>query len=110
MFVPPHLPSAFYGILLLKLFTLGEREEKRGWSSSPKVQTLRENGESSMTNYLHDETPESMFNAGNSIVRAFDVHSRRYFSIEQEVTVAVQASESGWLGTKIAICPTLLML
>ena len=97
-FAFPHSPSTSYRILRLTLFTPGEREEKRGWSSSPYIQTLRAKGESSMKNYLHDVTYEYVLNSDTSIVRTFNVHSTRYFSIEQEVTVTVQARDSGWLG------------
>lgn len=99
LFSSPYLPSASYGILRLKMITLGEREEKGSWGSSPQIQTLRAKSESSMTNYLHDVTREYMLNSGDSIVRTFNVHSTRYFSIEQEVTVTTQATDSGWLGT-----------
>ena len=98
LFSSPYLPSASYRILRLKLVTLGEREEKGGWSSSPQIQSLRAKSESSMKDYLSDVTREYTLNPGNSIVRTFNVHSTQYFSIEQEVTVTVQPRGSGWLG------------
>ncbi|KAH8587279.1 hypothetical protein B0O99DRAFT_694644 [Bisporella sp. PMI_857] len=50
-----------------------------------------------MTNYLHDVTREYNLQAGDSIVRAFNVHNARYFSIEQEVTITVQRLNSKWV-------------
>ena len=98
LFSSPQLPSVSYRILRLKLVTLGEREEKRDWSSSSQIRSLRTKSENSMKDYLHDVTREYMLNPGNSIVRTFNMHSTRYFSIEQEVTVTVQATDSGCLG------------
>ena len=98
-FLSPCLPSASTRILRLKLFTLGQREEKGGQSGNSQLELLRAKSESSMIDYQHDVTHENMLNPGNSIVRAFNVHSTRYLSVEQEITVTVQAKDSGWSGT-----------
>lgn len=77
--------------------TLGEHEEKIGWGGSSQTKDLRVKSETAMKNYLHDVSREYKLNPGNSIVRNYNVHSNRYFSIEQEVTVTVQAKDTGWL-------------
>ena len=98
-FSSPCLLSASTRILRLKLFTLGQREEKGGRSSNAQLEILRAKSQSSMIDYQRNVTHEYMLNPGNSIVRTFNVHSARYLSVEQEVTVTVQAKDSGWSGT-----------
>ena len=100
LFASRSLPSASLHTIRLPIVTLGEREEKVGWGGNSHVQSLRGKCELAMTNYLHDVTREFKLQAGNSIVRAFNVHTARYFSIEQEVTVTVQARGNKWLGKR----------
>ena len=98
LFSSRSLPSASFNTIRLPIITLGEREEEVGWSGNFQAQDVRAKSETAMTNYLHDVTREFKLQAGNSIVRAFNVHNARYFSIEQEVTVTVQARDNKWLG------------
>lgn len=100
LFSSPALPSAFLNILRLRIVTFGEREKNANMDNASQIQTLRTKGANAMTDYLHDLNREYQLIAGNSIVRAFNVHNARYFSIEQEVTITVQAIGNRWLGHK----------
>jgi hypothetical protein len=88
------LPSASFSTIRLRIVTLGERGENVGVGGHSQIQALRTKSETAMTNYLHDVTREYKLQAGDSIVRAFNVHNARYFSIEQEVTIVVQKLNS----------------
>ena len=99
LFCSPSLPSASHNTIRLRLITLGERGENVSIGSASQIQHLRSKSTTDMANYLHDVNREYKLVAGNSIVREFNVHNARYFSIEQEVTVMVQAKGKGWLGT-----------
>ncbi|TPX13843.1 uncharacterized protein E0L32_005787 [Thyridium curvatum] len=95
LFPSPSLPSASFGIIRLRLVTLGEHKETGKGHTRSTVKTMRSMSELAMEEYLHDLTREYMLQAGNSIVRAFNVHSTKYFSIEQEVTVTVKSVPTG---------------
>jgi hypothetical protein len=88
------LRSAPYGSELLPWASV---EKLRGTGSHSQIQALRTKSETAMTNYLHDVTREYKLQAGDSIVRAFNVHNARYFSIEQEITIAVKKLNSKWV-------------
>lgn len=96
LFTFPSLPSSSCTTVRLKMITLGEHEERGGWVGSPKLQDLRARSQNSMMTYLENVSREYKLYPGNSIVRAFNQHSARYFSIEQEMTVTVQRDTTGW--------------
>jgi hypothetical protein len=60
-----------------------------------------------LVEYVHRLRRQDGLEAGNSVVRAFNVHSAQYFSIEQDITVTVQnyKSEGGlfWYGQTLAM-------
>jgi hypothetical protein len=97
LFSSPSLPSASFNTIRLRVVTLGETAEKSGSGSHTHLHALRQKHETAMANYLHDLTREYKLCAGNSIVRSFNVHSTRYFSIEQEVSIAVQTMNNNWV-------------
>ncbi|MCJ1357707.1 MAG: hypothetical protein MMC33_007703 [Icmadophila ericetorum] len=97
LFSSSSLPSASFNTIRLRVVTLGERGENKGLKDHSHIQALREKDGTAMAGYLHDVAREYGLQAGNSIVRAFNVHSAQYFSIEQEVTVTVQGVNSQWL-------------
>ena len=97
LFSSPSLPSASSNTVRLRIVTLGERGESTGLGSESHIQNLREQDEDTMNEYLHDLTREFKLQAGNSVVRAFNVHNARYFSIEQEVTATIQVMNKNWL-------------
>ena len=95
LFSSPSLPSAAFNTIRFRIFSVGETDV----GSNSLVESLRENGEKSMANYLHDLRCEVGLQSGTSIVRAFNIHDIRYFSIEQEVTATVQVMGNKWLST-----------
>jgi hypothetical protein len=93
LFSSPSLPSASFNTIRFRIFSVGETDV----GSNSLVESLREDGEKSMANYLHDLRCEVGLQSGTSIVRAFNIHDVRYFSIEQEVTATVQVTGNKWL-------------
>lgn len=105
LFCFPGLPSGSCNTLRLKFVTLGRHEEQPAWCDSPQIKELHAKRETEMGKYQLDLTMEHKIKPGNSIVRNFNAHSNRYFSIEQYVTVTVQAKGAGWLGTEGIVEP-----
>jgi hypothetical protein len=97
LFSSPSLPSASFNTIRLRLVTIGERGGHVSWRGHSDVQALRAKGEDAMVRYLHDVNREFNLHAGDSIVRAFNVHSAQYFSIEQDATIVIQQLNSKWV-------------
>jgi hypothetical protein len=98
LFSSTYLPSCSFNIIRLRIVTIGDRGENISSGSHSHIQSMRERCEADMSSYLHDVTREYQLQAGNSIVREFNVHDGRYFSLEQEVTVMVKKLPNSWLG------------
>ncbi|CAH0027366.1 unnamed protein product [Clonostachys rhizophaga] len=88
------LPSDTLNIIRLRIVTIGDRGDN-AWGSPSQIDNLRAMGQSDMVEYVHRLCRQDGLEAGNSVVRAFNVHSAQYFSIEQDITVIVQSSKSG---------------
>ena len=98
LFESPSLPSAAFNIIQLQIITIGERDDNLGLSGNFQIQDLRAKGEIGMKDYLKDLEREHRLQAGSSIVREFNVHSARYFTLLQNITVTIQAKGDRWLG------------
>ncbi|CAG9952030.1 unnamed protein product [Clonostachys rosea f. rosea IK726] len=88
----PVLPSDTLNIIRLRIVTIGDREDN-SWGSPSEIDNLRAMGQ--LVEYVHRLRRQDGLEAGNSVVRAFNVHSAQYFSIEQDITVTVQNYKSG---------------
>jgi hypothetical protein len=98
--LPFILPSSQNSIFHLTLTTVGQYQSTGGRNMSQ----IRSVAAGEMAKYMNS-LRNSHWEIGNSIVRAFDVHSESVFSLEQLVTVYVsrETKEGKWTGKSLYI-------
>ncbi|PVH75109.1 hypothetical protein DL98DRAFT_383861, partial [Cadophora sp. DSE1049] len=99
LFAAPSLPSASFHILRLRIFTIGDTENdpSEAGKEEADLRAMRDASETAMANYFQELHLERRLEPGMSIVRAFNVHNARYFSVEQEITMTVQVVGDKWV-------------
>ncbi|PIA95594.1 hypothetical protein CB0940_10840 [Cercospora beticola] len=95
LFSMPALPSANDSIVRLRYFTIGEHT---ALPSGTKLSRLRSMGSKAMEQYRRALNSEHNSKQGDSIVRLHYVHSLEYFSIMQQMTIAVHSTGNGFKG------------
>lgn len=91
----PSLPSAG-DIIQLCVITVGV------WNDSRLTQSLEQLRKDCMTSteaYLNQLALGRNVSTCSSIVRQFDVHDKRHFTIEQTISILLDYSTKGWIGT-----------
>ncbi|KAM3413647.1 hypothetical protein BST61_g10340 [Cercospora zeina] len=97
LYTSPSLPSTIEGLVKLRYFTIGIREDS---AQSSDMSTCRKQASDEMDHYLRALYDERNTRHGDTIARGFYVHSPKTFSIEQQITVGVQSLSAGggWTG------------
>lgn len=91
----PSLPSAS-DIIQLRVITIGEWNDSRFTQS---LDQLRRDCTASMEGYLDNLAVGRHMSTCSSIARQFHVHDRRHFTIEQTISISLDQSTRGWIGT-----------
>ncbi len=94
----PMLPSSAC-LPQLRVTTIGGLVRE---SSHPATQNfvdaLRSRNFKSMEAYLADLRADRNISVGDSIIREFSTHDGSHFSLEQDISISVKHSASGWVG------------
>lgn len=96
----PSLRSSSSYIIRLRYMTLGQWNGQGENLGRSAVDVARRDSEKEMIKYrnLLNLSIERDQDLGDSIVRAFLVVDEKHFALEQEISICVNRSESGWTG------------
>lgn len=97
LFATPGLPSADEGIVRLKYTTIGIREN----ALFNDVTSLRKRGSYAMERYMQHLDTMRNLKHGDSMVRRYHVHTHKYFSLMQHITIGVHKAEQSWQGQSL---------
>lgn len=80
--------------------TVGEDYSQYGVDSRSNIDELRHSATKEMAEYLNDlgKSLDASRSISESMVRAYHVLDRRYFAIEQQVSICFQQHDKGWTG------------
>lgn len=91
----PGLPYASRNIVKLPLYTIGmwniDRPSKRHSIANEWSEVSR-----GIASYLRSLDVTTM--AGQSIVRKITFHDQKHFTVEQEISICIEAKDRGWTG------------
>jgi hypothetical protein len=94
----PSLPSSASNILRLHWTTIGSRRVYgRDKHDQEEIEFLRQDSAKTMARYLHEICVGHHMKTCDSIVRRFAVHDEIHFSLEQDVSICVNAVGQGWI-------------
>ncbi|KAG9777941.1 hypothetical protein KCU88_g4375, partial [Aureobasidium melanogenum] len=93
------LPSATCGVFQLRFWTICSRPDGIG-DEMASLESIRKDAETRMKEYKKCLTEGGELRSGDSIVRGYEVHDRKYFSIEQVVTIFLpeKRDDGRWTG------------
>lgn len=104
LFAMPTAPSASLNILKLRVTTLGGRlREASNTTSQADLNRLRQQNDRDFESYMERQRNDRNLMLGDSIIRQFTTHDHSFFSIEQDISIAVQYTSAGWIGSYIII-------
>jgi hypothetical protein len=92
MFSAPSLPSSSSNIVRLRVTSLGLRE-----MPVSDITSFRQECRESMAQF-EQRLGQSSVDVGTSIVRRFSVHTAKYFSFEQDISIWYRQRGRGWIG------------
>jgi hypothetical protein len=96
-FTLPALPSSTRNIIRLRATNIGIREHD-GLRTQKELSTLRKTIENQMRTYLSLLKRDTSIETGTSVVRSFALNDLEHFSLEQEISICVNAFGRGWIG------------
>lgn len=92
----PSLPSSSSNIIHLRLVTVGSWETGGKYLDQAGLDELRAEGARAMDEYHRHLRAGTFIKDGSSVVRRFSVHTDKYFSIEQDVSICASKIGRGW--------------
>jgi len=95
-FTTPALPSTSSNIVQLRVTSIICREEAQ--SSHMQADQLRREADARMKEYYKHLKREINVKLGDSIIRSFMVHDNCHSTMEQDISLCVNAIENGWIG------------
>lgn len=92
-FEDTRLPSATCNILQLRIWSIGSRGDGIV-NTQTSIDMLRRDAASQMDKYRERLSENSEWQAGDSIVRGYEIHDHKYFTIEQLITIHIYVSRN----------------
>lgn len=91
----PSLSSSSSNIIRLRVTTTGYRDASTETNDQHRLEALRGECSKDMDEYLK-QVKLDRIEPGDSVVRRFSVHNNAHFSLEQDISLCVNASGREW--------------
>ncbi|KAF2170767.1 hypothetical protein M409DRAFT_63836 [Zasmidium cellare ATCC 36951] len=102
----PGLPTIFTNCVRLPLMTNGIRDGGEHQEQLGGADMVQDRKDTSMRINMHLQNLDKNDRGGQSIVRKLMLHNKRYFSLEQEVSICVVRKRGGWVAVIWLDCGT----